>query len=299
MALEQEKHVGIRGLNMGTDPAQVVQGALVLADGVRFLEAGAAHSRNGRVRAGLEFPSEGSAIDNARIQLYGSNVDVTDPYVQTIPFMRAADRTRGFTPYYDQRLEMRGVANPPDIPQRLNFVYKTLSTFFFNNEAAGSRYIDGDGFFFDSDSRAKFAVYRDRIFIADKGTEPKIFQRRPKAEQTVLKRPLYDIRRMGIKWPTDSAQKPAVTILTAASIPPPAPAVNPTIIAAGVYRWRIILENKNGTQSNPSMQHTAVHADDATPIEFLVDWSAIISSFPGGANAISKVRVYVQFTAAG
>lgn len=292
MALDQDNRL-TGGLDLGTDPAKTTR--LQLADGVRFLEAGALHSRNGRVRAGLEFPSEGSAIDNARIGLYGANVDVTDPYVETIPFMQAVDRVRGFTPYYDQRLEMRGVVNPPDIPQRLNFVYKTLSTFLFNNEAAGSRYIEGDGFFFDPHSRAKFAVYRDRIFIADKGTAPKIFQRRPLAEQAVLKRPLYDIRRMGIVWPTDSAQKPVATFLNVAG------AATPHQPAAGIYRFRIILENKNGTQSNPSMQTTVVYPADAilatTHDEFRVDWSTIISTFPGGANAISKVRVYVQYTA--
>lgn len=278
MSLDQERSVGTRGLNLGGDPAQLAEGALVLADGVRFLEAGAAHSRNGRVRMGLEFPDEG--------------VGTAATYAETITHLVGPGRVRGMAPFYDQRIETRLTTPQPDLPQRLNILYKSAGRIYMNEDfvGSGSGLLEGEGVFNNINSRAKFVVHEDRAYVIDESTDPKILQRRPKSEQLALGRIKYDIRRCGIQWPTDNAHKPTATPVVDATYP---------VMATGVYRFRIILENKNGTQSNASMPHTVAHSNPSATIYILVDWTGIIPSFPGGANAISKVRVYAQFQASG
>lgn len=357
MALDQESRVGIRGLNLGADPTQLAQGTLTLADGVRFVEAGAAHSRNGRVRAGLSFPLEA--------------VSYTVP-TQTIAHFVAPGRVRGFSPFYDQRIETRhgpksftvvaatdivtvtahGYPTVPDgsrepvvlsgltgaaglspgityyaqridantiylhaapydatpinvtsdgsgtiesvrplanLPARLNFVYKSAGKLYFNDDYAesGSGIIQGDGNFRSQNTRAKIVPYGDRVYIVDESTDPKVFRRRPRQEQGVYQRVKYDVRRMGVLWPTATSHVPTTSYVATGS----------TKLETGLYRFRIVLENKHGTISNPSMPvgHGITGAEANGVIR--LDWAAILNSFPGFADAVSKVRIYVQFTA--
>lgn len=274
MGIVETRPVGIGGLDLGVD--STISNRLILADGVRYLEDGAIHCRGGRTRAGLTFPDEG--------------VGTPSSYTQTITHFKVQDRCRGVGAFYDQRIETRDTTGRVTtyVAQRLNFLTKSRDgRFYFNDELAGSTYVDGDGVFIDSETRAKILVHGDRAYIIDESTEPKVFQRRPLAEQTQYARVKYDIRRMGILWPTLDAQKPTVTT------------VGPAALPNGMYRIKIILENKNGAMSNPSLP-TEISVSGASPAAYLlIDWTPLIAGFPVAPNAILKVRSYVSFVAEG
>ena len=280
MTLEAERRVGVRGLSLGADPTQLGQGALTLADGVRYLELGAAHSRGGRVRAGFEFPTE--------------QYDTTG-YQQTVAHFKASGRVRGFAPFYDQRIWPTTSDNiTVGYPQRLYYVHKANNTFYLNDDYVGSGtgVLTGDGSFTDSDTRAKFVVYGDRTYVIDEKDAPRVMRRLPKASQSFLTRIKYGVTRLGIQWPTtgtsdpaDLAQKPTTSTATVGGIP---------LLVAGLYRFRIMLEDANGTRSAPSapVEKTVVTVAGFDTVNVL--WNTVASTFPAG---IVKVRVYVQFTA--
>jgi hypothetical protein len=267
--LKQERGIGVRGLNLGTDPALMDQGWLRLADGMRYLEAGAAHTRGGRVVAGLEFPDEG--------------VGAPSTYVDTIAWFKTGARCRGVVPYYDTRIwPIASSGTPVNIPQRLNFVHKTSNYMQFNLEDTSTGTLVGDILFNSTNTKAKFVVYGDRVYAIDESTPPKVMRRLPEAQQTYLTRIKYRADRMGIVWPTlnTGAQIPATTF-TAAAAP---------FLSMSTFRFRIVLENQFGVQSGPSkFVERIITVSNITSIT--VDWSAIVATFP--AN-VTTVRVYVQ-----
>lgn len=354
MALTETRPVGIGGLDLGVDTT--LSNRMRLADGARYLEDGAVHSRGGRRRAGLVFPDEG--------------IGTPASYMETIDHYRVFPRCRGIAAFYDQRIEVRYVTKTftpdhpserltisgghglvagdrvrlsttnnlptglfstidywvifedPDIiklspspsltptaffsdngvgthsitkygeiayvPQRLNFLAKNKAgKFQMNNDLVFTGgFVEGDGNFNDPDTRAKMVVHGDRAYVIDESTNPKVFQRRPIAEQVQYARVKYDIRDMGIKWPTSSVF-PACTSPGGIGIP------------NGTYRAKIILENKNGSISNPSIAGVLEVSGAAPATYMLVDWTSLIGSFPIGANAPNKVNLYVSYTAEG
>ena len=168
--IDQERRIGVRGLNLSADPAQLGEGALTLADGVRYFEDGAAFSRGGRVQAGLSFPYEGFTGGSTGLFVY------TD----TVNHFRATGRVRGFAPFYDQRIwptDTTGATIP--LPQRLNYLEKVNGRLQFNNDYAGSStgVIAGDGGFFSPYTRAKMVVYGDRAYVIDEQTPMKVFRK--------------------------------------------------------------------------------------------------------------------------
>jgi len=64
-------------------------------------------------------------------------------------------------------------------------------------------------------------------------------------------------------------------------------------LGVGIYRFRIVLENVNGTRSSPSMyvQYAKTAADPTAAL--FVQWSTISATFP---TSVTRVRLYVQYT---
>lgn len=278
MAIETERKLGVRGLHLGADPAQVAEGALTLADGIRYFESGSVHSRGGRAKCRLEWPDEG--------------IGTPALYAETIPHFQASDRVRGFGVYYDQRIYL-APTNLQTIPERLNFLYKAGGRLWFNNALIGGiSYLTGDGIQQDIGTRAKVVVYGDKAYIVDESTVPKVFQRNPRAEQVDLQRVSYDTRRMGIDWPktTSSAYKPTTAQHVGA-----APG-----LSLGLYRFRVALENKHGVVSNSCLPSTYELLTGAAIRDYIVvDWSGLQAQFPTGTDAVKNVRLYCQFTPEG
>ena len=278
MTVQAERRLGIRGLHLGADPAQLAEGALTVADGIRYLESGSVHSRGGRAKCRLEWPDEG----------LGNPLD----YVHTISHFKANERVRGFGPYYDQRIYL-APTHTESIPQRLNFLYKSGGRLWFNDELIGFYpHLTGNGIQDSSTTRAKVVVYGDKAYIIDESSIPKVFQRNPRAEQLDLKRVSYDTRRMGIDWPktTSTSYKPTSVQHLAAG----------PSLPNGLYRFRIALENKHGVVSNPCLPSNYELLTSAALRDYItVDWSSLVSLFPTGTDAVSKIRLYTQFTPEG
>lgn len=280
MALQQEKRIGVGGLNLGADAGQLAEGALTIADGARYVELGAVHSRGGRKRAGLEWPAE--------------NAVSTTSYIDSIAHFRAGARVRGFAPYYDQRVWPTNASNVSlPLPTRLNYLYKKNGQLWFNHNYVNddTDIVTGDGAFGNPNTVAKIIVYGDTAYIADEGTAPKAFRKKPKASQTFESRIKYAAGRMGMVWPTagssdpsDLTQKPTVVSASTAAI----------TLAAGTFRFRIVLEDQFGKQSGPSMWVQWVQASGASDDALTISWATISSTFP--AEAVN-VLVYVQYTA--
>lgn len=277
-SIDQERRIGVRGLNLGADPVQLPEGSLRVADGVRYVEDGAAHSRPGRVRAGLDFPNDGLGFD------------------EQISHFRSPGPVRGFTTYYDTHV---WPTDPPvtdfRIPERLNFLYKSNAQVLFNDHSYGdgSGVLDGLVQFRSLETRAKFVNHGDRVYIVDQSTEPKVFRRKPQASQTYQTRVKYDVNRMGIQWPTagtsvpaDLTQKPTYSTTVSTGNPVP---------DRGTYKFRIVLEDEYGIQSNPSMP-VVFEQTASTAVEIVtVKWNTIVGTFPAAAV---NVLVYVQITLA-
>jgi len=266
--VQQARPVGFpRLLDLGADPAQ--SPALTLADGVRVVEAGAVHSRPGRVRAGLSFPAEG-----------------TEPAL-TFDHFRILD-LRGLGVFYDQRVETRPTpgGGPPttNLPERLNYIFKAGARLWINDRTVQPTLgiYTGDGTFQSGTTRAKFVTYGDKVYIIDESTPPKVMQRKLIADQTQNTIVKYDIRRMGVVYPTATTQVPALSYIAFGS----------TALHKGTYRVRLILENKHGVFSNPTV--TASHSFATAPASgyLYIDWSALTAGFPSEAT---KVRIYVSF----
>lgn len=280
MAVEQERRVGVRGLNLGADPADLAEGALTIADGARYLELGAVSSKGGRVKTSLDWPIE-------------SGFTTSTSYVDNIPHMASpVERPRGLTAYYDQRIwpfDSGGTA--VNIPQRLNFVYKAHGAIHFNQEGFGLIFI-GDAAFKDANTRAKFVVHGTDIYIVDESTRPKIWRRRKAADQASGVRVKYDVRPMGIIWPTATNQVPVITT----------PNAGPGTLYSGVYRFKLQLENDmgdlSGTTVNVISAIPGVAGQQTLNLATLnLDWSTITSTFPTGYGTATRMRIYVSYTA--
>lgn len=280
MGVTQERRVGIRGLNIGADAADLAEGALTIADGARFLELGSVSSKGGRTRVTLEYPLEA-----------GFSADTS--YVNTIDHMHSSPAyPRGLTPYYDQRVwPFDGSGNAVAIPQRLNFVYKARGDIHFNDE--GSGYIfTGDPTFKDPATRAKFVCHGTDIYIADESTRPKIWRRKKAADQASGSRVKYDVRPMGLIWPTATAQVPTITT----------PNAGPGTLYSGVYRFKMQLENSMGDLSGTSV-NVVVAVPGVAGQQTLsnatinLDWSGITGTFPTSVSAPTRVRLFASYTA--
>ncbi len=357
MALEAEKRIGVQGLNLASDPAQLSPGWLEVADGIRYVEVGAAHSRLGRRFVTLDFPADDP---------YGSDIGV-----QNIPIFQADTRVRGFTPFYDQRLETRFppltvvsthgsdlftisglTVQPPlrigdrvrfgttgtvptglsvsadyyvrgvvatviiflatdstlatpvtwstdgtgthtltkigelfNLPQRLNFLYKQGTEFKMNRDWDGQ--VFGSRTFTSPNTRAKFVPYKDRVYIIDESTPPKVFRRRPLALQSYLGVVQYQVDRLGLVYPTSTSQ--TVTLAKSSDAP--------VAIGTGTYAFRIALENASGDVSNPTLESkTSIAGTAVDPVtqKITVTWTHLLTTFPAD---VTKVRIYVQYAA--
>ena len=286
--VEQEGRIGIYGLNLGADPAQLVSGALTVADGVRFLEIGAVHSRGGRVKADISWPPENRVSTSPNFYSWS--------YEQFV----APGPVRGIAPFYDQRVwPFDGSNIPLPLPQRLNYVYKCQGQLFMNETTSsdptvggGGGRLTGNAFFNNEFTRAKIITYGDSAYIVDEGTAPKVLRKLNKSSQTYQTLIRYGIDRLGIVWPTAGSSEVAVTTQK----PTVSTSAETVGLESGVYRFRIALENAFGKRSNGSAP--AVHTSTGLSAsgKVAVKWNTIFSTFPAG---ISKVRLYVQFTAAG
>lgn len=284
MTMQIEQRVGLYGMNLGADAADLAEGFLVLSDGARFGEQGSVMTRNGRVRMGLNFPAEG----------FGSTVPA-----ESVAHLQAPGRVRGMAAFYDYRIWPFNTSDvASNIPQRLNMLYKSGTQLYFNDDYpnSGTGIITGSFSTFQSpDTRCKILPVGATAYVVDELSPPMVLRQGLKTSQTYLTRIRYGYHRMGVVWPTAGSsdpgnltQKPTITTSTAGGIP--------TFGGSpGTYRFRIVLENAWGVRSNPSAYIEQKTTSATTFDTITVKWNTIASTFPSG-HAF-KVRLYVQFTA--
>jgi len=295
MTQVREERGFLTTINLVGDEGQLRQGVLLRADGVRPKTMGSITTRQGRILHAFNIPGyTGEVVTD------GSLPAVTNAglYGEIKPFRSSFTPVRGYTPYYDQRLAWTDEATHPNLknqPLAMNHVFKSGGAIRFNGFVGGeSLQVSGDMTFDSWDTVAQFIQYEDKLFVVDESTDAKMMQRSNKADQTHAAINKYEVSRMGIKWP----DFPTIAAGSSPSVVQGTPASSDDDVAwAGLYKFRIALENKFGRVSNPGLPGTtivAVHFP-SSPIDIRIDWSALVAGFPTEAT---HVRIYFQFVPA-
>lgn len=273
--------VALNGLNLGADPTQIGDGALTVADGIRFLEAGAAITRGGRKRFEMTFNEEGiSGVDPS--EYYSL------PHLQA--FLGTSAGVRGYAPYYDQMIYWEEGSADADVmkmlPEVLHHVYKTQGRLVMDG---GIPNLLGDLWFGDANNRARFVPHGKNIYIADSSSAPKVFRR--SSAQTHKQRVRYEARPMGINWPRLTADVPVLAQNFNG-------ALSGQGFHVGIYRIRVTLENTYGIESNPSVS-VSTEIDDlgSRENEIQITFPAIPDDLYLGPRAVTNWRVYASYQA--
>lgn len=265
MALDQERPIGARGLHLEIDET-IAHQALVVADGTRFVQVGAASGREGRKR------------------LYWNDFGFVDYSQPPVPPERARMQAlppRGYSPLRDPYLYSAPGGAPGT--EVLRHVYKAGGAIYIDKELLGSM---------DTAERARMQQYDGQVIIVDGASRPVLVRRKLDAEQSAGQPMRYEMTRLGIRFPTTDT-KPTTSASGGGTINP----VQDPYVTEQIYRVRLTAKDKYGRTSNPTLPSSDLTILAVSQNQRItIDWTSVEATLPSDAT---EVELWIQMAIQG